>query len=327
MTRLRLLRAVAGIGVALLACVLPGTTPAAAAAVGAPTLNSVRVASDGKVTVSWTDSSTTEDRFDIQRRDSTGQHAGQWWALDGSATRNKAGTGDSYTWTDGSPFILSDGERCYRVVASGNVDFEEVSAERCVTAPVAATSAPVQPVPGTGKSHVATPGASPKPGIGTNVSGAPGVTGSAVGTAGIPVVPGVGEPGAAGSSTPDQKLAAGGSSDRPGDSRTIWYLVGAVGSSVLAFSAALVGLSMERSRRRRVAARVAGLDGTLSVMPGMTPSAVPAMAPPPEGAPAVATYEMWAPPPTNPGLPPINQWSHDGGLSRPRAPWEPRSGG
>lgn len=269
MTRLRLLRAAAGIGVALLACVLPGTIPASAAEVGAPTLNSVRVASDGKVTVSWTDSSTTEDRFDIQRRDSTGQHAGQWWALDGSATRNKAGTGDSYTWTDGSSFILSDGERCYRVVASGNVDFEEVSAERCVTAPVAATSAPVQPVPGTGKSHVATPGASAKPGTGTDGSGAPGVAGSAVGTAGIPVVPGAGEPGAAeGSSTPDQKLAAGGSSDRPGDSKKIWYLAGAVGSSVLAFSAALVGLSMERSRRRRLAARVAGPDRTLSVLPG-----------------------------------------------------------
>jgi hypothetical protein len=104
-------------------------------------------------------------------------------------------------------------------------------------------------------------------------------------------------------------------------------MVGAIGSSVLAFSAALVGLSMERSRRRRLAARVAGLDGTLSFMPGTPPSAVPSMALPPEGAPAAAAYEMWTPPPTDPGLPPITQWSHNGGLSSPQAPWEPRSGG
>jgi hypothetical protein len=261
-------------------------------------LNSVRVASDGKVTVTWTDGSTTEDRFDVQRRDSVGQHAGQWWALDGSATRNKAGTGDSYVWTDGSSFTPSDGERCYRVVASGNVDFEEVSAERCATAPVPATSA-AAPAPGGGKSHAPTRGASPKPDSGTGASGASGVGGSGVGTADTPAIPGAGA--ADSSSTPDQKLAAGTSSDRPGESRKVWYLVGAVVSSVLALSAALMGLSAERSRRRRLAARMAGPVGTHSFGPATPPP------PPPEAAPAVAAYEMWTPPPADPRSPPTNQ--------------------
>jgi hypothetical protein len=291
MTRLRLLRAAAVIGAALLAFVLSGTTSAAAAA-GAPTLNNVRVASDGKVTVSWTDSSTKEDRFDVQRRDSIGQHAGQWTSLGGYATRNMAGTGDTYTWTDGSSFTPADLQRCYRVDASGSVDFEEVSAEQCVTAPAPATSAAPQPVPGGGKSHTATPGASRKPDTGTGASSAPGVTASAAGPTDIPAIPGAGGVGAAnGSSTEDQKLIAGASSDRPAESKKkIWYLVGAVGSSVLALSAALIGLSMERSRRRRLAARMAGQAGTVS-MPGALP--------PPEGAPAVAAYDMWTPPPTD----------------------------
>lgn len=241
----------------LIVWTLAGVTPASAADPNAPTLNGVTVAPDGKVTVSWTDNSTGEDGFSVHRMETTGQFPNQWHAVGDLASRNRPGTGGSYTFTDASSFTVSDGERCFRVAAYDNAGgLDAISAERCVTAPapVAATSPPTPPAAGSGPSRPAVgaaPGGPSHPAT-TAPSGSPSRSAATAGIPGAAVVRG----GDSGPLTPDEEPAAAKPPSRSGMSTSTRIVTMAIVGSVTV-ALALVALGMEWSRRRRVAARVA----------------------------------------------------------------------
>jgi len=242
---------------ALIVWTLAGVTPASAGDPNAPTLNGVTVASDGKVTVSWTDNSTGEDGFSVHRMDTTGQFPNQWYGDGDLATRDRPGTGGRYTFTDASSFTVSDGERCFRVAAYDNAGgLDAISAERCVTAPapVAATTQPAPPAPGSGSSQPASttaPGGPSHPATAA-VPGSSSRSATTAAVSGAAVVRG----GDSQRSAPDEDPAAAKPRSRSalatGTRVVTMAIVGAVTVAL-----ALVALAMERSRRRRVAARMA----------------------------------------------------------------------
>ncbi len=242
---------------ALIAWTFSVATPASAADPNAPTLNGVTVAPDGKVTVSWTDNSTGEDGFSVHRMETTGQFPNQWHSVGDLASRNRPGTGGSYTFTDGSSFTVSDGERCFRVAAYDNAGgLDAISAERCVTAPapVAATSQPAPPAAGSGSSHPATtaaPGGASRPAT-TASPGSPSHPATPAGGLGAAVVRG----GDAERSTPAEEPGAAKPPSRSAMSTSTRVVTMAIVGAVTV-ALALIALGMEGLRRRRIAARVA----------------------------------------------------------------------
>jgi hypothetical protein len=291
------------LGVVLIVWLLSGATPASAGDPNAPTLNGVTVAPDGKVTVSWTDNSTGEDGFSVHRMETVGQFPNQWHSVGDLATRNRPGTGGSYTYTDASSFTTSDGERCFRVAAYDNAGgLDAISTERCVTAPkpVSATSQPAPPAAGSGSSHPAATAAPGGPGGLTHPSttASPGSASHSATNAGAPgaaVVRG----GDSDRSTSDEGAVAAKPPSRSGMSTSTKVVTMAIVGTVTV-ALALVALAMEWSRRRRVAARAA------------THVATPATSPaPPTTSPA--------PPTTSPASPAI-------GPAPPADPWRPHDG-
>ena len=125
---------------------LAGAPPTAAAVVADPAPDLTEVSwSDGKVSIRWTDRSTDEDRFRVDRINWTTRVLNHVYDI---PTRDKTGTGESYTVVDLDPVTpTKDGEICYKIQAHDSPDFRVgwVSNERCLSVPRAATQTPRPP--------------------------------------------------------------------------------------------------------------------------------------------------------------------------------------
>jgi hypothetical protein len=84
--------------------------PVAVQRTTAPTLDPVQV-SGTTVTLRWTDRSSTEDTFEIFRRDPT---SGSLSRIGAMASTSRAGTGQTYTFAD---TVVAGSRRCYEIAA------------------------------------------------------------------------------------------------------------------------------------------------------------------------------------------------------------------
>src|SRR5262249_5293248 len=152
---MRLIRPWASIGTGILGLALLGIAPAPAMAVADLHTDLTQVTwSNGKVAIYWTDRSTNEDRFRVDRINWTTRTISSLYDV---PTRDKLGSGGTYLVPDLDPITPSqDGEVCYKIYAHDSPDAKVglVSNQRCLSVPSGTpTPKPAAPTTTTAAPH------------------------------------------------------------------------------------------------------------------------------------------------------------------------------